>query len=395
MRLAMEIFRPTPPPPNSAVIPQALAQALESLGGMPDLLVINDPQRDTRTEAVLARLRERGPLPSILVACGSHSFSSEEKALFHARFAPWVPAQAFHWHNAHAPDLVRLNGPLPWHAHPALAYARRILAVGSVEPHYFAGLSGGHKTLTIGVAGYADIEANHAHALDPACRPVRLAGNPVHEGIVHMLSSLTTGRSVAVVNLLECEGAIRAASGGPPLDALAALVPLVEQTWIRTISSPVDALILEVEGPLGESFYQAEKAIKNNEWAVRNGGALLLIASCSKGIGQAAFVRLLRETSTYDEARKAVQSRGYRLGDHKAVRLRYLTDPAYRHVQIYVQAPGLSEPEAEAIGVRKVASTDAFLKAVTRERPAATRARVLDAAFTFLRVEQTACPGDS
>ena len=60
---------------------------------------------------------------------------------------------------------------------------RRQLAFGVVEPHYFAGWAGAHKTATVGVWDRATITANHEHALAPASQPLALDGNPVYDGL--------------------------------------------------------------------------------------------------------------------------------------------------------------------------------------------------------------------
>ena len=65
--------------------------------------------------------------------------------------------------------------------------ADRLLVIGSVEPHYFAGYTGGRKAIIPGVAAYSSIVANHSLAMDLNAQPLRLAGNPVHEDLEEAL----------------------------------------------------------------------------------------------------------------------------------------------------------------------------------------------------------------
>jgi hypothetical protein len=365
-----------------------LVQARAALGtATPDLLLVNDPQRATATPELLRQADGLFDLchTRVLVATGSHTFAPPVREAMRQAFAA-LPLGAWEWHDARRADLAPLGGTGGWRAHPWVTGACHILAVGSVEPHYFAGFSGAHKTLTIGCAALADIERNHAGALAPACRPCRLDGTPVHEGVVRMLQPLAEGRRIAAVNLFQIGSVIVDAAGGSPLEALRTLVPKVEQAYLRRIPQPADALVAEVSGALACSFYQAEKGIKNNEWAVRDGGVIVLEAACPQGIGQDAFTRLLREAPTYAEALQAVQTRGYRLGDHKAVRLRYLTDAACRSVRVFVVSPGLSPGDAALLGVQKAASVDAALRAAAVPLCGAQVVHVADAGNTCVEV---------
>jgi hypothetical protein len=378
---------PTCPPPRPAAVREALTRARAALGvAAPDLLLVNDPQRATATPEVLRQADGLFDLARtrVLVATGSHAFAPAARASLQQAFAA-LPLGPWEWHDARRADLVPIGDGGGWRAHPWVAEARHILAVGSVEPHYFAGFSGAHKTLTIGCAALADIERNHAGALAPACRPCRLDGTPVHDGVVRMLQPLAEGRRIGAVNLFQVGAAIVDAAGGAPLEALRALAPQVERAYRRQIPRPAEALVAEVDGALACSFYQAEKGIKNNEWAVRDGGTIVLAAACPQGIGQDAFTRLLREAPTHAAALGAVQARGYRLGDHKAVRLRYLTDAACRGVRVYVVSPGIPARDAALLGVRKAASVDEALRDAAPP-PHAPVVHVADAGNTCVEV---------
>ncbi|MCX7010422.1 MAG: lactate racemase domain-containing protein, partial [Kiritimatiellaeota bacterium] len=353
-------------------------------GAVPELVIINDPQRGTASPRVLAAIRNRFsyPAPRVLVATGSHRFSAEAQTAFEAPLRK-LGFTTIGWHDARASDLVDLGG---WRAHPWLAAARTILAIGSVEPHYFAGYTGAHKTLTIGCASYTDIERNHAGAMDPVCRPCHLETSPVHFGVLAKLRVLEADRRLAVINLFQAGDEIRAAAGGTPEVALAALAPLVGQTYLHAIERPADVVIARVAGPLACSFYQADKGIKNNEAAVRSGGVLILEAICPQGIGQNAFFHLLRQATDHRTVRAFVQARGYQLGDHKVVRLRYLTDPACRNVRLFIVSPGLTADDARILGATKAASVEEALRAAGVADDSALVCDVEDAGNTCLEV---------
>jgi len=382
------LLAPSAEAPAPVRLDQAVGEAMRLLPPRGPLAVlVNDPQRHTDSAPVLRALaRQADPRRiSLLVACGTHSFAPEVKAGFAKRLLAAASAAAVTWHDCRG-DLVPVGARPNWLGHPWLLDSAGVLAVGSVEPHYFAGFTGAHKTATVGVASRRDVEANHAHALDAACRPCRLAGNPVHEGIAAMLAALEQVRPVAAVNLVQAGPRILAAAGGRATESLHAAVPAAEAAFVRTIDRPADCLVLEVAGPLGDSFYQADKAIKNSEHAVRDGGCIVLEAACRDGIGQDHFASPLREAPTHAAAVETVRRRGYRLGDHKAVRLRHLTDPACRAVRVFVVSPGLSAADAVVLGFTKATTIFAALAAAGIDPARDHTFRVADAGNVCVRV---------
>jgi nickel-dependent lactate racemase len=334
-----------------------LADAAEA--GEPILLVINDPFRTTQSRAALRSLGEmRAGLPQsprfeVLVATGTHRIPAAEQREFERTTLHdcGLSIASVAWHDSradadHAPVAgVRLN-------HRVVA-ARRLLGIGSVEPHYFAGLTGAHKTLTIGCMGHADIEANHAGALEPASELLRLRGNPVHDSIVRVLDGLkAAGKQIVAINQVVCGAELIAAAAGDPLETLDALVDTARRVYVHRLDRPVDVLHLRVPPPLGRNLYQADKALKNNHLAVRDGGGIVLEADCEEGVGPDAFLGLLRRAPDYATAREIVAREGYRLGDHKAVKLRHLTDPAQRGVHVALAARNVAVADAQAAGLR-------------------------------------------
>ena len=214
----------------------------------------------------------------------------------------------------------------------------------------------------------------------------------MHDGLAAMVRSLRARREVLAVDLLQVGGRIIAAEAGDPLEALGRIAPLVRSTYFRTIPRQAEALVLQAEGVLARSFYQADKAVKNSEWAVRDGGVLVLVADCPDGIGQDHFMSLLAECDDHASLVAAVQRRGYRLGDHKAVKLRYLTD--VRGVRVFVVSDGLSEADAAVLGFAKADSPESALAAAGVAVGSAEAYCVPDACNTCVVVD-AASPDDT
>jgi hypothetical protein len=342
------------------------ADALAAAGGPPAtapdtplLVAVNDPDRATRSAPALAALRNAcGSRPMrIVVATGTHAFPEEVRRRHQAGLLDGAgePSE-IHWHDASAGTLAALGA---LRVNPLLAEARDVVAVGGAEPHWFAGLSGAHKTLGIGLLSRDGVVANHERALDPEVRPLVLAGNPVHDGIAAVVEEMQRGRAVLALQHLG-----RRWFAGPPLTSAEDCLGAARARWVRHVDPALDFLVACVDPPLDRTLYQAEKGIKLNEYAVRDGGAIVLDAACPDGVGPPRFVELLGHAPDVEAARHAIRTEGYRLGDHKAVRLRALQD---RGVRLGVVAPGFP-PDAAREARIDVLADAASAAAWLRER---------------------------
>lgn len=390
--LAWRQLGPTPPP---VVAPDVLERAfhareLDSVlppAGRPLLVVVNDATRTTLTRASLdlcadwlARHAHRGPV-DLLVATGTHRFGEPARAEHEAALrASRLSVRAIAWHDAHAPDAVELDGR---RFDATLATASHVLAIGSVEPHYFAGVTGPHKTLTVGCLSYADIERNHERALYPGVAPLALAANPVHQDVAAALAVLGRNRVLRTVSHVVVGGNALAAAAGDPLAVTLSLAERARDVFAHVLDAPVDVAWLRVPSPLGESLYQADKAIKNHEHVVRDGGAIVLEAACEQGVGPDAFLRLLVGRPTYAATLEAIARDGYRLGDHKAALLRRLVDPAARGVRLAIASAHLDPHVLDGTGIAVFPDAQRALAWLTQGLDSSSHAlRVEDAAMT-------------
>jgi nickel-dependent lactate racemase len=338
---------------TAAGLPKLLKEAA---GSGPITVVVNDPHRPTRSNLILTELMALADSHDLhcswrlLVATGSHLFEAavrrrhEEGVLgsLRGRFAD------LQWHDPRRPDTLAPVGP--YRLHRWLVEGAVTLGVGSLEPHYFAGVTGAHKTLTVGLMSLEDLTKNHQEAMEPRAAPLALDGNPVFEEMRKVLTTLEeSGRRLFGIDELLVRGRLAACTAGPPLEALRLGVPAVRRTYVLEVPSPVDLIVSRVAPPLDQMFYQADKGIKNVEAAVRDGGVILLEAACPEGVGIDRFMNLLRRTDDYPGALAWVREAGYRLGDHKAVRLRHLTDR--RGVRVGVVSAGIPEADARALQI--------------------------------------------
>jgi len=332
-------------------------------GGPPPLVLVNDPDRATATAPALEAIdRLRREVPGqradlawpVLVATGTHVWADpgvrarHESESLRGRLRPAV------WHDARGPS-VAIGG---FRFDPLVGEADSLIAIGSCEPHYFAGITGPHKTIAIGALGRDDIEANHRYALSSEADGLRLAGNPVHDGIAAILGALRAeGRRMIGIAEVMRGGEVVACAAGDVEGVVLQVKPAVESIYLARVPQPVDIVLARVRGPLGRTFYQADKAIKNVEASVRRGGAIIVSADLDGGVGPDRFVRLLAETRDLADALARVE-KSYVLGDHKAVRLRRLMDPRARDVSVMIASPNLDPRTLDRTGIDVVRSEE-------------------------------------
>lgn len=287
------------------------------------VILVNDAERPmppSLPDVVRELWEASGERAAVVVATGTHA---GEAAFYRDRLGG-LPVHVHDARDAGAHvALETAAGPVGIDRH--VAAADLVLAFGSVEPHYFGGWSGAHKTATVGVMDRASIEVNHRGALSPACRVLALEGNPVFDGLALVLAALEAGgRTVLCVNhVLGAGDRPVSVAVGTWRGALTRAIRAARAQFVREVPAPVDVLVARVRGPLGRSLYQAEKGLKNHEHVVKDGGDVVIEADMTDGVGPDRFVRLLEEAPTLEEALRRVEER-YVLGDHKAVKLRAL-----------------------------------------------------------------------
>ncbi len=325
------------------------------------VILVNDAARLMPRDLpdVVGTLWQEHNEPTVLVATGSHAAD----AAFYRDRLGGLPAEI---HDARDVGAhIALDSKQPGvRIDRRVADADLILAWGSVEPHYFAGWTGAHKTATVGVLQRESIESNHANAVKGTSRPLVLDGNPVFDGLARILASLEEGRRVFAINqVLDEVGAPLALGVGTWRGSLNRCLKAARARYVHDIPAPVDVLVARVKGTLARSLYQADKGLKNNEHVVKDGGDLILVASLEDGVGQDRFLRLLEQAADHEAALRSV-GEGYVLGDHKAVRWRALEA---RGVRIRLVSAHLDPSAVEEAGIVVYSTLAAALEAVASE----------------------------
>jgi nickel-dependent lactate racemase len=176
----------------------------------------------------------------------------------------------------------------------------RILT-GMIEPHLMAGFSGGRKALCPGLAATETMRAAHSPAMiEDRIGPGILEGNPLHDALLEVMRR--AGADFLANVALDRERRVIGVFCGDPEEAHADGMAFVDRESHAALDEPADLVIVSAGGaPLDATFYQAIKGIATASCIVRPGGAILLCAALSEGVGSASFEKLLRETRSPEE----------------------------------------------------------------------------------------------
>ncbi|RLD17392.1 MAG: nickel-dependent lactate racemase [Caldiserica bacterium] len=194
----------------------------------------------------------------------------------------------------------------------------KILVIGSIEPHYFAGFTGGRKAFLPGVSGYKTIEMNHKLALEDGALPLKLRGNPVHEDMEDAINFIDRKNVISFQVIYVPEKGIVDTSCGDIIDSFYTLIPVAEKIFSYKLKEKADILITKATPPLSRTLYQSHKAIENCVQGLKKGGIIILIAECEEGIGGKVFFEHIR-SKTPDEVLEEVKS-NFKLGFQKSGR---------------------------------------------------------------------------
>lgn len=234
----------------------------------------------------------------ILIATGMHRPTTEAE-LRHKLGDELVARERIEVHRAEQEEDMVSFGALPsggaLRLNRLVAWAELVVAEGFIEPHFFAGFSGGRKSILPGVAAKETVLYNHnaGFIAHPLAAQGSLAGNPVHRD---MLYAAKAAKLAFILNVVLGEGQrIAQAFAGDPKAAHAAGCEACLKR-ARACAVPCDIAVASNGGwPLDQNLYQAVKGMTAAEACVRPGGAIVMCAALGDGHGGEAFFRWFSE----------------------------------------------------------------------------------------------------
>jgi len=187
-----------------------------------------------------------------------------------------------------------------------------LVAEGFIEPHFFAGFSGGRKSVLPGVCDRTTVLGNHCSAFidSPYARTGVLDGNPIHQD---MVAAARMAKLAYIVNVVidEDKKTVAAFAGDFEQAHLQGVNFLRKYCTVKAASADI-TITTNGGAPLDQNIYQCVKSMTAAESTTRPGGVIILCAECADGTGGEGFYHSLRDCdsaeSLYEQFMRTPQS---------------------------------------------------------------------------------------
>jgi lactate racemase len=354
-------FRPSLGDPHAALVSALRApigerplREVTGGGGRVAISVCDITRAQPRREMLEAIFEEmpdvRGSDVTILIATGTHRSNTPDEV--ETMFGPDIARRCriINHDSRDTSSLVRVGETTTGVA----VFLNRLwldadvrITTGFVEPHFFAGFSGGPKMVAPGLAGLETTLTLHdaTRIGHPMATWGITEGNPIHDDIreiarmtgVHFAVDVTLNRAqqIAAVFAGELFAEHRAACAEAKRDAM------------RMVDSPFDVVLTTNSGyPLDQNLYQAVKGMSAAAKVVKRGGTIVCAAECRDGLpAHGSYGEVLRSRASPQELLAMITTPGYSRPDQWQVQIQAQVQAKAR---VLVKTSGLSDGEIRA-----------------------------------------------
>ena len=282
------------------------------------VLIASDHTRPVPSKVIvppmLAEIREGNPDAdiTILIATGCHRYTTREELV--SKFGEEiVDNEKIVVHISTDEESLVTIGTLPsggaLRINRLAAEADLLIAEGFIEPHFFAGFSGGRKSVLPGVCSRETVMANHCSEFiaSPYARTGVLEGNPIHRDMLYAAKAANLAYIVNVV-IDEKKQAIFAVAGDSEAAHEAGCAFLSGLCRVKPIAADI-AISTNGGYPLDQNIYQSIKGMTAAEATVREGGVIIMLSSCTDGHGGEDLYRELADEPSDTIAAEKILSR--------------------------------------------------------------------------------------
>lgn len=253
---------------------------------------------------------------TILIATGLHrkTTENEQRQMFGDEI---VDHEKIVVNDAFAADDFMFMGQLPsgagFYVNKVAVDCDLLVTEGFIEPHFFAGFSGGRKSILPGICSQETVNENHSYKAisSPYAKTGVLKHNPIHEDMVCAARMVNVQFILNVA--LNAEKKVIAAWAGDLEQAHMKGVDFIRK-WSQCPSVSGDIVVTSNGGyPLDQNLYQSPKAVATAEACAGDDGIIVMFCSCVDGMGGTHFAKLIQlgtpeEIDTYLSKIPAKQS---------------------------------------------------------------------------------------
>jgi lactate racemase len=289
------------------------------------IIAVPDFTRKAHLKKILPSLLKKYKNAEIIIATGLHRSPDKKEIRANlGNIAKNIRISTHDYKNVSYFGKSKSGAPV-W-LNKKLKEADSVITVGVVEPHLYAGYSGGVKVIAIGLAGEKTINyTHHPRFLDsPGTKITNLKNNPFQDYIQEVISLLPIKYSINIVN--DPEGNILKIFEGSPKTSFNNAVNYSKKISEKKINAIFDAVICGVPSEKGANIYQASRAfnyVANTKNPVIKNNSLILVKAdleegFGKGLGEKRFMKKMLEMKNPDKLIDKIKKSGCLAGEHRA-----------------------------------------------------------------------------
>jgi len=330
-------------------------------------IIVSDVTRPTPTAKLLPPLLEELYLGgakdeniTIVFALGLHRNQTEEESRILVGEDVYEKIRCIQHDTGRCRRIGITSRGTPIEIFEGIMGADVVIGTGSIEFHYYAGYSGGAKSVLPGVSSKETVLTNHKMMIDEKAVSGRVDG-PVRQDMEE--AAKIFGLDFILNVVLDSKKEIVTAVAGDFIEAHRKGVEVVDSMY-KVPVEPADAVIVSCGGfPKDINLFQANKALDNATQAVKAGGSIILVAECAEGIGNQVYECWNRECQNPDEAIERFK-KCFEFGGHKTAIIARIS----KRFKLYLVSK-LSNEQTRNAFFTPMASVEDALSAVLFENP--------------------------
>jgi len=241
------------------------------------------------------------------------------------------------------------------------------ILTGLIEPHFYAGYSGGRKAILPGISSFETMKFMHSYEMidHPNVTNCLLDGNPFHEYGVRVAE--LAGADFILNVVINKEREIAGVFAGHYDKAHLAGCRLVQEHSVVELGERVDLVITSGGGyPLDATFYQISKALICAMGILEKGGAVVVACECREGLGSPEFCGILRSVRSPREFFEGYRDpKDFVIDQWCAQNIYQVLDHAG---EVYIFSSGLSAGDVTKMGAAKVDDLQATVDRLLEKR---------------------------